>query len=227
MEKQYEVLLKYINELEGSKLHRNKNEHDVTNAYGIYRYQHPKDPIWNYIDSIAASVTRAPSHAWDSKMITSIDAKINKATDLELSYNFYKKYLGALDITQYPEDLVVSVVTCFVNTQDGTWKALQEALNDCHKYNLFTFIPPKMQPNGNILLVDGKFGNTSKGALKAYVDNLKTKDVETQRLYNIIFKNCMLLYMKTHYAELAINRTEDFIGVLKGWCNRVENTQHI
>ena len=36
----------------------------------------------------------------------------------------------------------------------------------------------------------------------------------------LYLKNCMLLYMKTHYAELAINRTEDFIGVLKGWCNR-------
>ena len=227
MEKQFEVLLKHIYTLEGGKLHRNSNELDVTNAYGIYRYQHPKDPLWIYIDEIANTVTRAPSTAWTKKDIDAINSKIDKEKELVLSYNFYKKYLNLLDITRYPEDLVVSVVTCFVNTQTGTFKAVQEALNDCYKYKLFTFTPTKMQPNGDLLLADGDFGGNSKGALSAFVNNPNVTDKEIRRLQNIIFKNCMLLYMKTHYANLTIANTGKFIGVLKGWCNRVEQAQHL
>lgn len=42
MEEQYKILLNHLYKVEGGVLHRNSEEFDITNAYGIYRHFHPK-----------------------------------------------------------------------------------------------------------------------------------------------------------------------------------------
>lgn len=227
MEKQYEALLNHLFKAEGGKLHKNSKELDITNAYGIYRYANPKAEIWNYIDGLAMTVTRAPSKAWDAVQIAKVNNLIDKKIERELSYNFYKKYLAPLKLELYPDDLTVTLVDCFANTQTGTYKAIQEGLNDCYKYGLFKFTPKKPQPNGNILLVDGDIGSGTIMAINAFFNNPEVKDPEIRRLQNIIFKNCMLLYMKSYYAEITVGKPDKFLGVLKGLCNRMENAQHL
>ena len=125
--------------------------------------------------------------------------------------------------------MVLSIVDCFTNTQVGTYKAIQEALNDCHKYGLFKHTPisKTILPNkDDILLVDGKFGNGSKAAMKDFVNRYKGSYEPSSWKDEIIFKNCMLLYMKSHYAELVLGNSIHTPN-LRGWNHRMENAQHV
>lgn len=229
MEEQYKILLNHLYKVEGGVLHRNSEEFDITNAYGIYRHFHPKAEIFTYIDTIASSVTRAPSNKWTKEQIVAINKLIDKNKELELSYRFYREYFKSLNIVQFPPSLVLSIVDCFTNTQVGTYKAIQEALNDCHKYGLFKHTPisKTILPNkDDILLVDGKFGNGSKAAMKDFVNRYKGSYEPSSWKDELIFKNCMLLYMKTHYAELVLGNSNHTPN-LRGWNHRMENAQHV
>ena len=88
MEEQYKILLNHLYKVEGGVLHRNSEEFDITNAYGIYRHFHPKAEIFTYIDTIASSVTRAPSNKWTKEQIVAINKLIDKNKELDLSYRF-------------------------------------------------------------------------------------------------------------------------------------------
>lgn len=228
MEEQYKILLTHLYKVEGGELHRNSKELDITNSYGIYRHYHPNAEVFKYIDTVASTVTKAPSNKWDNAQIAEIEKRINKDIEMELSYKFYKTYFKSLDLEQFPPSLVLSIVDCFTNTQVGTYKAIQEALNDCHKYGLFKHKPVSgtKLTNGNILLVDGVFGGSSKAALKDFVNRYNGKVEPTSWKDEIIFKNCMLLYMKSNYMELVISNNNNMVN-LRGWGNRMENAQHV
>lgn len=210
----YKKLLDSIYDVEGGRLHRNPKEKDITNAYGIYRFQQPKAAIWTYIDSIAKTITTKPSSLWDDKTIEAIDAKIDKVKERELSYEFYKEFFVGAYLELFHPDLVIMVANCYVNTPLGTIKAIQEALNDCYKYGIFKVDKKEVPP------VLGKFGPQTRTAVTTFSKNADWKDI-------IIFKNCALLYMKSYYAELVIGNTITMLPNLRGWNNRMENAQHI
>lgn len=213
MEKQYEKLLSSLFEFEGGKLHYNSKEHDITNAYGIYRYQQPKAELWKYIDSLAVGITTKPSSQWDETIVNKINSKIDKNKERELSYLFYKDFFKGAYLESFHEDLVILICNLYTNTPLGATKAIQEALNDCYKYGIFIADKSEVPP------VLGKFGPQTRTAVEKFSQNADWKDI-------IIFKNCALLYMKTYYAELVIDKTATMIPNLRGWNNRMEELQH-
>lgn len=210
----YKKMLDDLYKAEGGKLHRNSKEHDVTNAYGIYRYIHPKAEIWTYVDSIAKTLTTKKSTEWNEDIIKAIDRQIDKTKERELSYKFYKEFFKGAYLELFHPDLVNMIANLYANTPLGTTKAIQEALNDCYKFGVFN-VPLEVVPP-----VMGSFGPQTRNAVKVFSEQADWKDV-------IIFKNCALLYMKTYYAELAINKKDLHLPNLRGWNNRVETVQHI
>lgn len=220
MSKQLDLILDNLKEAEGGKLHRNSKELNITNAYGIYRHIHPKAKIWEYIDRVALTVTRAPADKWDAAMINKINLLIDPTIERGLSKEFYSSYFRNLPTDLIHTDSILVIANCFTNTQTGTLEAIQEGLNDCYKYGLFKFTPSKERKDGNILTVDGKFGDESKRALTAFMSVSDRKD-------RLIFRSCMLLWMKSNYIKLAVNNQTGMLPNLRGWDNRMESAQHI
>lgn len=213
MEKQYEKLLDSLYGFEGGKLHYNSKEKDITNGYGIYRFQQPKAEIWTYIDGLAKGITTLPSNQWTKDIIDAVNAKIDKAIERELTYKFYKSFFANAYLELFHEDLVILMVNLYTNSPLGAIKSIQEALNDCYEYGIF-----KIEKE-NVPEVVGKFGPKTQNAIKTFSDNADDKDV-------IIFKNCALLYMKSFYGELAVDKSSTMLINLKGWNNRMEALQH-
>ena len=220
MSKQLDLILDNLKEAEGGKLHRNSKELNITNAYGIYRHFHPKAKIWEYIDKVALNVTRAPSDKWDDNMINKINLLIDPVIERELSKEFYSLYFKRLPTDLINTDTILVIANCFTNTQTGTLEAIQEGLNDCYKYGLFKFTPAKPRKDNNVLTVDGDFGTESKRALEAFMSVSDRKD-------RLIFRSCMLLWMKSNYIKLAVNNQTGMLPNLRGWDNRMESAQHI
>lgn len=213
MEKQYEKLLDSLYGFEGGKLHYNPKEKDITNAYGIYRFSQPKAELWTYIDSLAKGITTKPSNQWDKATVDAVNAKIDKVKERELTYKFYKEYFANAHLELFHEDLVVLIVNLYTNTPLGCIESIQEALNDCYEYGIFKVSKEEVPE------VVGKFGPKTQTAVKTFCDNADEKDI-------IIFKNCALLYMKSYYGELAVDKTSTMLINLKGWNNRMEALQH-
>ena len=220
MSKQLDLILDNLKEAEGGKLHRNSKELNITNAYGIYRHFHPKAKIWEYIDKVALNVTRAPSDKWDDNMINKINLLIDPVIERELSKELYSLYFKRLPMDLINIDTILVIANCFTNTQTGTLEAIQEGLNDCYKYGLFKFTPTKPRKDNNVLTVDGDFGTESKRALEAFMSVSDRKD-------RLIFRSCMLLWMKSNYIKLAVNNQTGMLPNLRGWDNRMESAQHI
>lgn len=213
MEKQYEKLLDSLYGFEGGRLHYNAKEKDITNAYGIYRHIQPKAALWKYIDSLAVGITTKPSNQWDKTIIDAVNAKIDKSKERELSYQFYKDFFSGAHLELFHEDLIILVINLFTNSPLGCIESIQEALNDCYEYGIFKIAKEEVPE------VIGKFGPKTQSAVKKFCSLADDKDI-------IIFKNCALLYMKTYYAELAVDKTATMLPNLKGWNNRMEALQH-
>ena len=78
---QFKKLLDNLKEAEGGDLHRNTNELDVTNGWGIYRGKglgKSFTPLWDYVDTIAKQVTDKPSDQWTKDECELIDNLLDK-----------------------------------------------------------------------------------------------------------------------------------------------------
>lgn len=213
MEKQYEKLLDSLYGFEGGKLHYNGKEKDITNGYGIYRFQQPKAALWTYIDSLAKGITTLPSSKWTKDIVDKVNAKIDKTKERELTYQFYKSFFANTHLELFHEDLVILMVNLYTNSPTGAIESIQEALNDCYEYGIFKVTKEEVPE------VVGQFGPKTQSAIKKFCDNADEKDI-------IIFKNCALLYMKSYYGELAVDKSSTMLVNLKGWNNRMEALQH-
>lgn len=213
MEKQYEKLLDSLYQFESGRLHYNGKEKDITNGYGIYRFQQPKAAIWTYIDSLAKDITTLPSNKWTKDIVDKVNAKIDKSKERELTYQFYKSFFANAHLELFHEDLVILMVNLYTNSPLGATESIQEALNDCYEYGIFKVAKEEVPE------VVGQFGPKTQSAIKKFCDNADEKDI-------IIFKNCALLYMKSYYGELAVDKSSTMLVNLKGWNNRMEALQH-
>lgn len=213
MEKQYEKLLDSLYQFESGRLHYNGKEKDITNGYGIYRFQQPKAALWTYIDSLAKGITTLPSSKWTKDIVDKVNAKIDKTKERELTYQFYKSFFANTHLELFHEDLVILMVNLYTNSPTGAIESIQEALNDCYEYGIFKVTKEEVPE------VVGQFGPKTQTAIKKFSDNADEKDI-------IIFKNCALLYMKSYYGELAVDKSSTMLVNLKGWNNRMEALQH-
>ena len=213
MEKQYEKLLDSLYQFESGRLHYNGKEKDITNGYGIYRFQQPKAALWTYIDSLAKGITTLPSSKWTKDIVDKVNAKIDKSKERELTYQFYKSFFANAHLELFHEDLVILMVNLYTNSPLGATESIQEALNDCYEYGIFKVAKEEVPE------VVGQFGPKTQSAIKKFCDNADEKDI-------IIFKNCALLYMKSYYGELAVDKSSTMLVNLKGWNNRMEALQH-
>lgn len=207
---EYEKILDYLFKAEGGKLHYNKNEKDITNAYGIYRYAQPNATVWFHIDNVAKRLgITTPSSKWSRDIVTLVNSKIDRAEDRYQSYIFYKGYFKPALLEVIPNNCWLYAVSIFTNGPVIYYKSLRNALNI---FNYATGL------NTNTLPVVGKGGDDLRQALTVVYNNpaLHSK-----------FKDILIDKTKEEYTKLANSNTAKYGMYLKGWLNRVESVRNV
>jgi hypothetical protein len=208
----YLKLLDNLDDAEGDILHRNDKELDITNGWGIYRKRHPKAMLWEYIDARAKLVTNEPSNEWDDDEIELVISQIDPEVEKYLTYLFYKDYFKGAHLELFHIDNVILMANLYTNSQKGAWMSVQEGVWDMYKYGFINV--KKRQISG----VDGDYGRKTRNCLNL----IKELDWKEQ----IIFKQAVLLAMKSYYTDLTTGNPDKFLGYGQGWDNRMEELQH-
>ena len=197
-------LMKYLGKAEGTTLHYNTSESDITTAYGIYRVAHPDAEIFKYIDRVADNIgITTKSKDWTTAEIDSIGIVLDDKNVLKLAEEFYTKFTLKAKLNEFPKEAQVAMFSMYTNSPKLAWKATQSAIN---KFESNELIDYKQQ------LVDGYPGETTYDGL----------ELCTAANNGSLFEAYMLLEMNRQYGKLAVSNPDKYLQYLNGWNNRME-----
>lgn len=206
-------LMDHLEKVEGTKVHRNETEADITSPYGIYKLNFANDPIFAYIDQIAREVgIIKPSYQWTQNDMYYINQNIAQTNKLpyikKLAESFYDRYTRNLPLDKLPELCQVTAFSLYVNSSLNASKAIQMACNSLIKVYGLSISP---------LIEDGVLGRTSEAALETI-----TRFIGKSKEGALYFEALILLHMSKLYAELAVANPTKYLIYLRGWNNRLE-----
>jgi len=217
MTKQMYTLMEYLAQAEGTIIHYNSMEHDITSMYGIYRHAHPSAAIFKEIDYLTFKLgIKEESCNWQEKDLDFINNYINKDEKLNdkflgLAIDFYKDYLRLARLEMFHKDCVIAMFSMYTNSPKLAWKSVQYAINTMNRNG---FVDYKRTTE------DGIFGsNTQKGLDKClYACN-------TRENVGLLFESYMLLGMCAEYSLLIKSNPEKYMIYSIGWDNRMKELQ--
>lgn len=218
----YNQLVEKLYKVEGGKIHKNKNELDITSSCGIYKYQHKDAKVFKYIDQIADAIgITKPSSQWTQLDIDSVNAHIDKDIELAYSIEFYKDYIKVIDLNKLPKEMVWPFFNIYINSNKIAGKALQYSSNQMIKSNSKLFNPKDLKP----LSVDGIIGNGSREMIYSISEIINF--IPQSELYGEMWKLYFVNRCKTEYVSIGTNDvaktgTDKDIIYLKGWINRCD-----
>lgn len=197
---------------EGSTLHMNKNEKDITSAGGIYRYAHPDAKIWSYVDEVARSIgITSRSNIWTNDEIIRIDTALDKNKIKELVCQFYEGYTRGAKLELFPSKLAYTLFNIYANTPYGYWVAVQETIIDMNEIGVINL------PKDKVSIADGKPGSKTYESISA-ITKLDNKDLK-------YFQALLCSNMKSWYVKLMVSNPDKYLAVVKGWINRMDHLE--
>lgn len=223
--KNIEVFVKKLRKYEGGKIHKNKNESDITTSCGIYRKQHPNASIFKYIDSLAESIgITSPSSTWTKEQIEKVNDIIDMDIENKYTEEFYRDYIKSIDLDRLPLNIAWCYYNIYVTGNKLANKSLQRSCNFMlEKY-------PTIFNNEDVtflkqLDVDGIIGKGSREAIYRISDLITSyKDAV---VFEEIWKQSFISFCKSYYIDIATGDvketgTDKDIIYLKGWKNRCD-----
>ena len=205
-----EEILNHLYKVEGGALHRNPTEADVTSPRGLYKSQDSKSKIWEYYNSVAASLgITTNSKGWSAKQIVAINSKADANLILNYEREYYISYFKGLpiDITVLNPMLAVLISSLYANSPQGCIISLQEALIYLNKAGIISI------PADKLSAPDGVVGNNTKYSMQA-ITNLDAKDL-------MIFSLLIIGRMQEYYINIAVETPGKYLVYLNGWKNRL------
>lgn len=205
-----EKMMTYLGNAEGTKIHYNSSETDITTMYGIYKAAHPQASIFNLIDLIARNAGISnESSKWTHSDINTlnnyiIDNNLNESLEHE-AREFYDEFLKRLHLDKFPEEAQIAAFSLYTNSPKKGIMSVQSAIN---KFITNGFI------TNPILTVDGALGTKSASALDKIEDGY-------------LFEAYMLLEMSKQYSKLAVANSDKYLRYLNGWNNRLDSLAKI
>lgn len=217
MTKQMHTLIKYLADAEGTQIHYNNREHDITSMYGIYRHANPDAKIFEEIDYLAFKLgIKEKSCKWLKKDLDLINNYINKDKALVdkfilLAVEFYENYYKRARLDVFHPDCVVAMASMYANSQKLSWRAVQYAINTMNSNGFIEY---------KTISEDGKAGNnTLRGLEKClYACN-------TVKNTGLLFESYMLLGMCAEYSKLVKANPNKYLRFSIGWDNRMKKLQ--
>lgn len=206
-----EEILKYLGTTEGTEIHYNLYEKDITSAGGIYRYTHPDANVFKIIDRIALELGIVyASKDWTKIVISRVNEYIedNKNVQDEIHKavaEFYEEYLRGARLWRFPKECQVAMMSMYTNSPKGAWMSVQNSIIHLVKSNQVGLLMSE------ISIADGLYGNKTKRALEYVTDKVDPMYLETLMLFNML----------QYYVKLN-NPT-----YIKGWMNRLDKLASI
>jgi len=205
-------IMNYLRKDEGSDIHYNDGEKDITAGYGIYRYAHPDARVFLVIDKIALQLGVVyASSEWTTTVIKKVNSYIENNYDVkqevyEATVEFYEDYLKRARLGLFPSECKVAMMSMFTNSEKGAWTAVQNTLLTLAKNGKLTIKLNELSGP------DGAFGNkTRDGLADAQVNGVDPMYMET----------LMLLHMLDYYVELWFRNPSKYGKYLRGWKERM------
>ncbi|MCF6330300.1 MAG: hypothetical protein L3I99_01975 [Sulfurimonas sp.] len=205
------ALLDYLEKAEGTKVHYNKTEDDITTPYGIYAKVHPNAKLVLYIQKISKKIgIDSKSKKWSHKDLQKINEYlIGKEKKVRaLASAFYEEFLKNAHLDKFPQECQVAMFSIFTNSNTRAWRAVQQSIINIEESKMLKF--------GRLSTVDGIYGRKTKNALIVI-------NKEFSKEGYMYFKTLMLSNMKTEYIKLATSSPRKFLIYLRGWDNRMNN----
>lgn len=206
-------LMNYLAKAEGTEIHRNSTESDITTGYGIYRAEHPKALIFEEIDIIASHLyLDSNSKNWSKSDLALLNKHIhqNNLQDKlkDLATDFYKDYMSDIKIDSFPPACQVAVFSMYTNGPLLAVKSIQDSINTMNSNGFIDYIEQS---------VDGVIGSkTLNGIIE--VSKISEKD----DTFSYLFEQIMLLNMSRQYSRLAVAKPDKYLKYLNGWENRLQ-----
>lgn len=212
---EFRVILDDLLQAESGKLHKNTGEIDITTGTGIYRASFPNAEVFNYIELVAG---KGNTPSWDNNTITIVNSKLDQDVIYYYSYLFYKNYYKDLDLTLFPNEVIVDICNLYANSPQGAKLAITRGAINLYKIGLIHLEPSevfepvdKIGPKTINLL--NKIKNASFEVHMCFVMSLM---FEMQQYYcNIVTSD----KDKVQEASKIINS----LRFLSGWGNRLDN----
>lgn len=194
-----EYLIQYLDEAEGSSVHKNKTESDVTAFYGVYRKYNSKFEGWYWLDNIAKLYNL--DYRYNKEDRKALNILLKSEPVLIRMYHAYSKLFHERNMKKMHLDKFPSSKTALtyfsLTTNAGkkrATKVLQQALNN---------LDIKTS-------VDGDFGpNTLKHLLMV-------KDAQA-------LNEAMLTNMQRFYDRLIASKPQKYAIYKNGWTNRLKS----
>lgn len=208
------IVLDYLANAEGTIIHRNSTELDITSPYGIYKAVHPKASIFGYIDSIALSIgIKSNSKEWDKATIDKINLKLDNAKVLAFVDEFYTSYLAGAKLELFKDEAKIAMFSMYTNSNTGAWIAVQRAIISLVKSKQIPFELTQVS------IDDGSFGGKTQ--------NVLTLIKQHNYISGYHFESLILFYMTTYYVELWKKNPQKYGIYLDGWKNRMSKLQEL
>ena len=215
---EYKLILNDLLSAESGRLHRNSTETDITTGTGIYRVSSPNAEIFKYIDMVAANVTAGKSNTWDSRTITIVDGMIDKDIIFYYSYLFYKDFYSGIDLSLFPDEVLVDITNLYANSPQGCKFAVSRGAINLYKIGAVA------------LTSDEVFEPMDKIGPKTI--NLLNKIKDSNHDVHRTFIMSLMFEMQQYYCNLVTQDKEKVakasaiipnIKYLPGWGNRLDN----
>ena len=208
-----DLLIDYLGKAEGTHIHYNKGEFDITAPYGIYRHEHPGAAIFTYINTIAKKVGMDPdSSVWDNSDIDKMNSYLDHQIVIDLTKEFYDGYFKDSPLDNLPKDVYLAFYSVYTNSQVLGVKALQMAFWNMKKSNAFEF-------KTELSIVDGYNGSKTKRAAEEIKEACR---VSTNPFLGLYLEALMISSMKSLYIIITAKNPDRNLRSIRGWSNRLQ-----
>ncbi len=209
------LIEKYVKQLateEGTLIHRNDGEDDITLPYGLYKKYDSE--MYKGIVRIAneIGITKHTSE-WNQKDINVVNKLLAPmgAGIEKLAIEFYEDFIRPAKLNLYPKDCKAVMFSLYINSPKYSIMAVQRSIINMVKSDRIGLLLNEVSRE------DGGMGSKTEKSLQY----IRTKSND----FYYYFEEAIISNMKDIYEELADTPEEQ--KNLKGWKNRVRKYQQM
>ncbi len=210
-----QLVQKHIKQLateEGTLIHRNDGEDDITLPYGLYKKYDSK--MYKYIISRGKALGFGViTTFWKQYEIDEINEDIKEDKDYleKLAIEFYEDFIRPAKLNLYPKDCKAVMFSLYINSPKYSIMAVQRSIINMVKSDRIGLLLNEVSRE------DGGMGSKTEKSLQY----IRTKSND----FYYYFEEAIISNMKDIYEELADTPEEQ--KNLKGWKNRVRKYQQM
>ena len=200
----------YLAKAEGSLIHYNNGERDITLPYGLYLQN--KSNLYHYIVELGESEgITTPTSSWSKDDISIVNELVEKSAYgvRQLAKEFYMEFMRKAHLDLYPDACKDVIYSLYINSPKYSTMAVQRSIRNMVKSKRLDLNLHETS------IEDGGWGTKTRKSLELIMKQNKE--------FSWYFEEAIINNMEDIYEEIADTDSEK--KNLKGWKNRVRYFQ--